>query len=336
MTQSIARGRFVAGSSAALASIPLIPTPAKAATFEYKMAHNLPISHPLHLRAVELWQAVETESGGRLKVTVFPNNQLGGDTMMIGQLRAGAVQFFTLSSGIMASIVEVAAIPGVGFAFRDAKTVFDAMDGDLGAIIRASVAAKGLIAFEKIWENGFRQVTSSSHPIAKVEDFANFKIRTPAGKLWVDLFHTLGASPTPINISEVYTALQTKVVDGQENPFAVIEATRFYEVQKYLSVTNHMWDGYWLLANGDAFKALPADVQEIVSRNAAKYALLERRDVFALNATLEQTLQRQGMTANVAETSGFRAKLGPFYAKWKAEFGETAWNALEKYAGKLG
>lgn len=335
MGQNLSRGQFAAGTAAAFASIAVIQAPAKAAQFEYKMAHNLPVSHPLHVRNVQLWNAVRAETKGRLDVKIFPNNLLGGDTQVLGQLRTGAVQFFTLSGGILTSVVDIAAIQGLGFAFKDSKTVFEAMDGDVGAIVRKETEAKGLYAFDKIWENGFRQITSSSHPISKVEDLANFKIRPPPGKLWIALFKTLGASPTPINLSEVYTSLQTKVVDGQENPYAVIETTKFYEVQKYLSVTNHMWDGYWLLANGDALKALPNDIQEIVKRNAAKYAVMQRRDVALLNESLADKLARRGMTINKADTGGFRSRLGPFYARWKADFGDTAWTAMEKYSGKL-
>ncbi len=336
MRQSLTRGRFAVGAAAAFASIAVVRAPAKAAQFAYKMAHNLPVNHPLHVRMVECWTAVRNESGGKLDVQVFPNNILGGDTQVLSQLRVGGVQFFTLSGGILTSLVPVAAIQGVGFAFKDAKTTFAAMDGDVGRIVQRETDAKGLIAFDKIWENGFRQITSSTHPIAKVEDLDNFKIRTPPGRLWIDLFKTLGASPTPINLAEAYTALQTKVVDGQENPYAVIETTKFYEVQKYLSVTNHMWDGYWLLGNKDAFNALPPDVQAIVRRNTAKYSLLQRGDVARLNASLADKLGRRGLTINIADTSGFKRKLQPFYTKWKGEFGDVAWNALEKYSGKLG
>jgi len=181
-----------------------------------------------------------------------------------------------------------------------------------------------------------RQITASTHPIRTADDLASFKIRTPAGALWVDLFRSLGASPTPINFSEVYTALQNHTVDGEENPFAVIATARLYEVQKYLSVTNHMWSAFWFLGNPDAWKALPPDVQAIVERNAAKYALLQRNDTELRNNSLADKLQRSGMTMNVANTSGFRARLGDFYKRWKATFGDTAWALLEQTSGKLG
>jgi TRAP-type C4-dicarboxylate transport system substrate-binding protein len=166
---------------------------------------------------------------------------------------------------------------------------------------------------------------------------AGFKIRTPAGELWVDLFKSLGAAPAPLNFSELYTALQTRVFDGQENPYAIIDVGRLYEVQKYLSVTNHMWSAYHLLGNQDAWKALPPDVQAIVERNVTKYALLQRRDTQERNDSLADKLVRRGMVLNRADTSGMRAKLSSsgFYTKWRDKFGAQAWSLLEKTSGKL-
>jgi TRAP-type transport system periplasmic protein len=337
---SVSRARFAAGAAAAtFASIGIIARPAKAAQFEYKFATNAPNDNPLTARGIALWDAVRRDTNGRLDVKAFPNNTLGGDTQMLTQLRSNAIQFFPLSGGILINVVQVSGIQGVPFAFRDEAHVYQAMDGDLGAYIRKEIDAIGLFAFPKILDNGFRQITSSTHPIRSVNDLSGFKIRTPAGKLWVDLFKTLGASPTTINISEAYTAMQTHVVDGQENPYIVIEFNKFYEVQKYLSVTNHMWDGFWLLANKQAWNALPSDIQAIVLRHASTtYADQERSDVAKLNNSLAEKLRSQGFAFNTADTSGFRAKLASsgFYGRWRDTFGAQAWTLLEKYAGKLG
>jgi TRAP-type transport system periplasmic protein len=326
------RSAFLAGTCA---SVALLRAPARAAEWSYKYAHNLPVGHPLHIRTVQMWREVRDASGGRLDVTVFPNNQLGADPSAFAQLRSGAIQFFTASGGLIGSVVPLAQIENVGFAFKDATTAFHAMDGELGTVVRAEIDAKGLVALDRIWDNGMRQVTTSTKPILGVDDLAGFRIRTPPSALWVDLFRTLGAAPTPIPGAELYLALQTHVVDGQENALAGIEATRLYEVQKYLSFTNHMWAGYWMLANGDAWKALPADVQTIVQRANARYAVRQRRDVALLNASLADKLRRRGMELHRVEQAPFRAKLRPFYAKWKNEFGERPWSALERYAGTL-
>ncbi len=338
MQHSLSRRGFTAGSAAALASVAIINRPAVAqAQFQYKYASNISVDHPLNVRMVQLWNAVKKETNDRLQVQIFPNNQLGGDPAMLTQLRSGALQFFTLDGGILQSVVPVAAIQGIGFAFKNSADAFSAMDGPLGTYVRKEIAAKSLYAFPKMWENGMRQITSSTHPMKNAADLVSFKIRTPPGRLWVDLFKSLGAAPTPITFSEVYLALQNHTVDGQENPYAIIETGRLFEVQKYLSVTNHMWSAFWMLANGDAWKVLPADIQAIVERNAAKYAIMQRRDTALLNASLQDKIRRQGLAVNQADTSTFRAKLREtkFYERWKAEFGTGAWDLLETHSGKL-
>jgi tripartite ATP-independent transporter DctP family solute receptor len=330
------RRSFTAGAAATFASIGALRSTAKAAEFNYKYGSNVDVSHPLNVRMTEMWRAVSAETKGRLQVQMFPNNALGGDTAMLTQLRSGALQFFTLDGGILQSVVPVAAIQGVGFAFKDAQQAFHAFDGPLGDYVRNEIKAKGIWVFDKMWDIGMRDITSSRGPIRSADDLTNFKIRTPPGKLWVDLFKAFGASPSPLNFSEVYTALQTKVFDGQENPPAIIQVARLFEVQKYLSITNHMWSAWHFLANMDAWKALPSDVQSVVTRNAAKYALLQRRDSQLLNDTLVDKLRREGMIVNTTDVSRFRTRLGDFYREYRGVFGDTAWNLLEQTSGKLG
>ena len=337
MTTRISRGRFVAGSAAAFATITVMRSPARAAQWTYKYASNVSLDHPLNVRMRECWNAVGKETGGRLDVQIFPNNQLGGDTQALQQLRSGALQFFTLDGGILQSVVPLAAIQGVGFAFKDSGEAFRAMDGALGDHVRGAIRAAGLYVHPKMWENGMRQITSGTKPIRSVADLSGFKIRTPAGELWVDLFKSLGAAPAPLNFSELYTALQTHVFDGQENPYAIIDVGRLYEVQKYVSVTNHMWSAYHFLGNQEAWNALPRDVQSVVERNLTKYALLQRGDTARRNDSLAEKLARRGMTINRADTSGFRSKLASsgFYTKWREKFGAQAWSLLERSSGKL-
>ncbi len=330
------RGAFLTSSAAAFASIAIVRAPARAAQWSYKAGTNQKPDHPLSVAMRDIWDAVRKDTNGRLDVAVFPNNQLGGDSAMLTQLRSGALQFMTLDPGILSTVIPVAGIGNVGYSFGSPAAAHAAFDGRLGAYIRAEIATKNLYAFEKIWENGMRNVTSTPKPIRNAADFANFKIRTPEGKIYVDLFRELGAAPTPINFSELYTALQTHVVDGQENPLLNIEFARLFEVQKYLSLTNHMWAGYWLLANGDVWKDLPPDVQAVVSKHAAAYTVRQRRDVMALNDSLVGKLKSQGMEVNTADTASMRAKLHNFYKTWQGEYGATAWNLLESYAGKLG
>jgi len=281
--------------------------------------------------------AIKTETNGRFDLQIFPNSQLGSDTDMLSQIRSGGVEFFTLSGLILATLVPAASINGIGFAFPDYDTVWKAMDGDLGVYVRAQIAKSGLIAMEKIWDNGFRQTTTSTKPIVTPDDFKGMKLRVPPSPLWTSMFKALDASPASINFNEVYSALQTKIVDGQENPLAIISTAKLYEVQKYCSLTNHMWDGFWFLANQRAWDALPVDVRGIVAKNINLAGLKEREDVAELNATLQQSLAAKGLLFNRPDPTPFRDKLraAGFYTDWKAKYGDEAWALLEKSVGKL-
>jgi tripartite ATP-independent transporter DctP family solute receptor len=310
---------------------------AQAGEFTYKYANNLPDSHPMNIRAKEMAAAIKAETNGRFDLQIFPNNQLGSDTDMLSQIRSGGIEFFTLSGLILSTLVPATSINGIGFAFPDYDTVWKAMDGDLGAYVRGEIKKAGLEVMDKIWDNGFRQTTSSTRPINGPEDFKGFKIRVPVSPLWTSMFKAFDASPASINFSEVYSALQTKIVEGQENPLAIISTAKLYEVQKYCSLTNHMWDGFWFLANRRAWEAIPQDMRAIVAKNVNAAAVNERADVAKLNASLQQELAAKGLVFNQPDTAPFREKLrsAGFYAEWKGKYGEQAWGLLEKAAGKL-
>lgn len=312
-------------------------TRAQASEFTYKYANNLPDAHPMNTRAKEMAAAIKKETNGRFDLQIFPNNQLGSDTDMLSQIRSGGVEFFTLSGLILATLVPAASISGIGFAFPDYDTVWKALDGDLGAYIRSEIAKAGLVVMDKIWDNGFRETTSSTKPINTPDDFKGFKIRVPVAPLWASMFRAFDAAPASINFSEVYSALQTKIVDGQENALALISTAKLYEVQKYCSLTHHMWDGFWFLANPQAWGKLPEDVRSIVARNINATGINERADVARLNASLRQELTSKGLVFNQPDISPFREKLRStgFYAEWKKKYGDQAWALLEKSVGKL-
>jgi len=308
-----------------------------AAEFTWRYANDMVPTHSMNVRLQQAVERIRQESGGRMEIQILPNNQLGGDTDMLSQLRTGVIQLFNLSGLILATVVPVASINGIGFGLKDYDQVWTAMDGALGGYVRGAIEKSGLFAFDKMWDNGYRQVTSSTHPINTPEDFKGFKIRVPVSPLWTSMFKAFGASPASINFSEVYAALQTKIVEGQENPLSLIEFNKFYEVQKYVSLTNHMWDGFWSLANGRAWASLPKDLQEIIARNIDEAAIEERQDIRKLNDSLRSQLTQQGMVFNETDPAKFRATLrtAGFYAEWKEKYGPEAWAAFEKHVGAL-
>jgi tripartite ATP-independent transporter DctP family solute receptor len=313
------------------------PLVARAAEIELRYGNNLPLSHPLNVRAQEAAERVRTETNGRVDIKIFPNNQLGGDTDMLSQVRSGGLTFFTPSALVIATLVPVAAINAVGFAFADYDQVWKAMDGTLGAHVRAAIERANLYAFEKMWDNGFRQMTTSGRAIETAQDMAGLKIRVPVSQLSIAMFKALAASPSSIQFSEVYTALQTKVVDAQENPLPIIQVARLYEVQKSCALSNHIWDGFWFIANGRAWRELPADVQRIVAGAINDAGLKQREDIKALNATIQTDLEAKGLVFNRPNPDSFRAKLreAGFYDEWKGKFGNEAWGLLEEAVGKL-
>lgn len=331
------RRTLLMGAAALGLAAPFIrPGAARAAEFTMKLANNQPMTHPTNIRAAEAVKKIMEESDGRVDIQVFPSNQLGADTDVLGQLRSGGVEFFLLSPLILSTLIPNAAVNGVGFAFPNYNAVWAAMDGELGAYARAEIEKGGLIVQEKIWDNGFRQTTSSRGAIASPADFEGMKIRVPVSPLWTSMFTALGAAPTAINFAEVYSALQTGIVDGQENPLAIISTSKLNEVQKFCSLTNHMWDGFWMLGNRRAWGALPEDLQAIVSKNFNDAAMSQRQDVMALNQSLRDDLEAAGMTINEVDPAPFEQKLreAGFYAEWKGKFGDEAWAILERSVGR--
>jgi tripartite ATP-independent transporter DctP family solute receptor len=329
--------RAVLAGTAALPLFAIRTRPARAADFSLKLANNSPATHPQSVRQMEAAARIKQATNGAVDIAVFPNNQLGSDTDTLSQLRSGAVDFFTLSGLILSTLVPAAAINGVGFAFQDYATVWKTMDGPLGAYVRAEIDKRGLVAMDTIWDNGFRQITSSTRPIRTPDDLKGFKIRVPISPLWTSMFEAFGAAPISINFSEVYSALQTKIAEGQENPLSLIQIAKLYEVQKYCAMTSHMWDGFWMLANKRGFQSMPQDYQAIIARELNASALQERADIAALNTSVAADLKGKGLEFIEVDKPQFRAALkqAGFYAQWQKKFGDQAWGILESQVGSL-
>ncbi len=310
-------------------------TKAHAAEFTYKFANNLPVTHPLNIRLKEAADGILEASGGRMKINIFPSSQLGNDTETLSQLRNGATEFFSLSPLILSTLVPAAAISGIGFAFPDYATVWKAMDGELGAYARAEIGKKGLVPMERIWDNGFRQITSSNRAIASPDDLKGFKIRVPPSQLWQSMFSAFGSAPTTINFAEVYTALSTGIVDGQENPLAIVSSAKLFEVQKHCAMTNHMWDGSGCSPTrrpGSACrKTCAASSPSISTRARSPSAMTRPRSTTRCASSSSRTAWPSPTRTRAAFRESLRS--AGFYGEWKGKFGDEAWAILEKAVG---
>lgn len=328
--------KVAAGSSVAL-GFAHVPRFAAAAEFNFKFASELPAAHPSSVRAAEAMAKVREASGGRLAIEGFFGAALGSATDMLSQVRSGALEMQYLAPANLATVDPRASLHSVPFAFASYDKVWPALDGGVGAVLRSVYEKLGLLALEKPWDHGYRQITTSTKPIQTPQDLVGLKMRVAVVPLYVSLFKSLGATTTAINFSELYTALQSRVVDGQENPLTLIDSARLYEVQKFCSKTSHTWEGYFVACNQRAWKRLPKNLQDVVAEQFNRAAELQRADLANLSRSIEASLSSKGVQFSQPDPAPFRAALqkAGFYKEWSEKFGAPAWATLERYAGQL-
>ena len=328
----LSRRSFVAVTGAAIVSA--AGTASAKADFHYRLGLSQPLDSPNFIRLKEMADRVRTESSGRMVIDVMGAGALGSDSAMLAMLQKNELEMY-LGGNVFGPIVPTMELPGLPFTFKTSADVFAALDGELGDYIRAQMLDKGIYTFRHWLDNGFHHLTTRTKPIRSVDDLAGMTIRTPVQTMTVDFFETLGAKPMKFTLNQLYEVLKSQTVDGQTDPLGLIMLMKLYEVQTYLSLTNHWWSGFTLVANATAWNALPPDLRVIIEKRAKKAALAQRKDIDRLNASALETLRSKGMIVNEADTSGFRKPLAAFYARWKQNYGETAWALLEAHVGKL-
>lgn len=332
------RRTFVAGA-AALGGASVIVKPLHAADYKFAQYHNQADTGTLHRNLVAMWAAIRTETNGRVEADVFAeNNKLpGGDTVALRMLIEGEIQFFTLMGGIIGTVVPVAEAQQLPFAFKSAPEAHRAIDGTLGRYIAEEMAAKGMYLFPIAgFDNGMRQIAAMNRAVVSPDDLAGMKIRVPPGQLINDTFKAFGADPVVTPANGIFAALQSGKVDAQENPLAIIEGFKLYELVKYVSMTNHMWSGFNLMANLPLWQKLPEDIRAVIEFNATKYVRQQRIEQGELNASLRGVFEQKGLKFNDVDQTAFRARLPGVYATWKEKLGARCWALLEREVGKLG
>ncbi|CAG4923368.1 unnamed protein product [Acidocella sp. C78] len=337
MSNNTIRRRTLLAGAASVPAVTILTRRGDAAQFRWKMATGQEPSHPVNIRAAQAIKAIREATGGGLDIKLYPAAQLGTDKQLIAQTRLGGIQIMNMASSVLATTIPQAGIVNIGYAFLTPKDVWAAVDGPLGAYIARKIDAHGMHQIGPSWENGFRNVTSGTKPVKSPADLHNFKIRVPPAPILSSMFAAFGAAPTAIDFSEVYTSLENHVVDGQENPLPIIYTAKLYDVQKYLSMTQHAWDGYLIIGNKPAFARLPAKWQDIVTAEFGKAGHAERQDIADLGSSLKAKLAARGMNILDVDKATFRSALGKakYYPHWKRTFGAEAWGLLEKTAGPL-
>ena len=306
--------------------------------YAFVQYHGQAASSTLHKNLVKMWAAIKVETGGRVDASVHAENGkvAGGDPAALRMLIAGEIQFYTLMGGVLGTVVPVAEVQQVPFAFGTAAQAHKAIDGPLGRLIGAEMAAKGMYLFPQGgFDNGMRQVASVARGVATPDDLAGVRIRVPPGQLIFDTFQAFGAEPVIVPAYQLYDALATGQVAAQENPLAVLEGFKLYELVKYVSMTNHMWSGFNLMAHLATWQRLPDDIRSVIERNVIVHVRQQREDQSALNASLRQDLARRGLIFNEVDQAAFRARLAGVYAAWRERLGARCWSLLEAEVGKL-
>lgn len=310
----------IALAAAAIAASAL----AGAQEIKARFGTSLPDSHPQTLGARKFAELVEAKTAGRIKVAVYSAGQLGSDLQMQAALQGGTQEFAAPSTATLAGLVKDFGVLGLPFSFASEKEADAVLDGPFGRKLLARLPDRGLVGLA-FWENGFRNVTNNKRPIVRAEDIAGLKVRTMQNSLYIDMFSGLGANAVPMSVTELFTALESHAVDAQENPYTVVHAQKFYDVQKYLSTTGHAYDALALIASKKFWDRRSAADRQAIQAAAAEATVYERTTSRALNARLRAELAHLGMQINDVspqERARMREKLQPVIAKYTAGAGE--------------
>ena len=296
---------------------------ATAGSHSFKLSAGDPKTAPGPVATRRFAELVDQKSGGKIKIKTYDSAVLGSDVQMQGALRGGIVDFALVGAPTLVGIVKEFGVLDFPFQYRESREVDAMLDGAMGRKLLDKLSDKELVGLA-FWEIGFRQVTNSKRPIARWEDMSGLKIRTVQSPVFREFFNSLGANAVPMPISEVFSALETKAIDAQENPVSIIAAQRFDEVQKYLSLTGHIYTAYVLIASQKSWNQLDAADQRLIRDAAAEATAFQRKLAREENAASVEQLKKRGMQVN------------PLTPEERARFAEKATPVVTKFTGEIG
>jgi tripartite ATP-independent transporter DctP family solute receptor len=312
--------------SSLLAASALVLTPPAAAEepIKLKLGHVAPTDEPYHQAAEKFAELVNKNTGGAVQIQIFPNSLLGGQRELLEGLQLGSVDITLTTAAVLASFLPKAQVIELPFMFRDREHVYKVVDGPLAKEIYDGDEKKKMKVIDT-WENGFRNITNNVRPIEKPDDMKGIKIRVMENKMYIEMFKALGANPTPMARGELFTGLQTKVVDGQENPLGQIYTSRFYEVQKYATLSGHTYSPEVVVFSLASWKKIPAKYQEEILKASAEAKKFNRDLSAKMDKEYVGKLKEKGMTVTELtpqQIQPFQAKMTPVWDMFADKIGK--------------
>jgi TRAP-type transport system periplasmic protein len=302
-----------------------------------KFGLNGPETHPAAAGMKKFAELVQAKSGGKMKVNLFFGATLGSDQAITTSIQGGTVEMSVMNSGILASLVKELAIFDFPFLFANEKESDAIVDGPVGKKMHKLLEEKGVVGVA-YWELGYRHITNSKRPLNKVEDIDGLKLRVIPNPINVDWVKALGANPTPMPFPEVYGGLESKAIDGQENPVAVIAANKFWEVQKHMALTNHQYNPQSVIFSKKVWDTYSAAEKKVIEDAAVEATKFQREQSRAAVAANLELLKKNGMTVTEfapAEVAKLREKMKPVIAKYSATVGEATVSEVQAELAKL-
>ncbi len=298
-----------------------------------KVGHVFAATHPWTIALEGMAKDVKEATKGQIEIQVFPSSQLGGDRDMAEGMKLGTIEMSLIGTGALQGLDKKMIIEELPYAWAKRENAYKALDGGLGKVLNEAMKKQGIIGIS-FWESGYRHITNSVRPINSVADLKGMKLRVPEAEMRIDTFKILGALPTPMAFSEVFTALQQKAVDGQENPLATIDSSKFNEVQKHLTLSYHIWGSAFLSISEKAWVKLTPDQQKIIMDKAAVWKLKEREMIKKSESELVDKLKKAGMQVTEPNVAEFQKAVQPVWTKYEGVYGKELIDIVRKYASQ--
>lgn len=312
-----------------VAAVAFLASPALA---QHQLSHNAAPGNPKADGALRFAELVAEKTDGRITIDVGGNAQFGDDEESLTNMRLGTLAFGVNSQGPTSGVIPEYALLGLPFLFQNQEQAWEVMDGPVGEKLAELTEAQGLVLLG-LWDNGIRQTSNNVRPIKTPADMAGLKIRTPPSPMAIDVFEAMGANPGPLAFSELYIALQQGVFDGQENPLINIHSSKLHEVQRYISLTNHMYEAAILIASKSIFDSFSPEDQAAIREAAAEAGQFNRERAKNDEIALFKILEDAGIEFNEVDNSqDFIDATQPVYDKWRAQYPELVDQIVEAAA----